>query len=144
MRVCLCLNVYVCVCHDCVRACFCTSVRVCVCVCVRVPWCLFVRVYVCAAFLTCVCVYYTHYSISRWNPAAEEQAIDRIYRIGQERPVEITRFVMQGSIEDRMLKLAERKRDVYEGALAKKSAADLRKIQWENMSSLFSDDFDMS
>lgn len=77
-----------------------------------------------------------------WNPAAEEQAIDRIYRIGQERPVQITRFVMEGSIEDRMLTLAKRKREVYEGALAKKSAADLRKIQWENMSSLFSDDFD--
>ena len=41
-----------------------------------------------------------------WNPAAEEQAIDRIYRIGQTRPIEVTRCVIDGSIEAKMLEIA--------------------------------------
>jgi len=72
-----------------------------------------------------------------WNPAAEEQAVDRIYRIGQSRPVCVTRFVIANSIEDRMLDLAAQKRAIYDGAFAKKSAEELKKIRWEAMASLF-------
>jgi hypothetical protein len=72
-----------------------------------------------------------------WNPAAEEQAVDRIYRIGQRRPVEVTRFVIADSIEDKMLEIAQQKREMYDGALAKKSSAELRAIRWETISSLF-------
>lgn len=45
-----------------------------------------------------------------WNPAAEEQAIDRAHRIGQTRPVTIYRMVAQGTIEEKVLTLQERKR----------------------------------
>ena len=38
-----------------------------------------------------------------FNSAVEEQAIDRIHRIGQTRPVTIKRFVMQGTIEERII-----------------------------------------
>jgi SNF2 family DNA or RNA helicase len=76
--------------------------------------------------------------VPRWNPAAEEQAIDRIYRIGQTRPVHVTRLVMHNSIEESMLKLADVKRQIYEGALGnKKTAKELQSMRWETMTSIF-------
>lgn len=38
-----------------------------------------------------------------WNPAVEEQAIERVHRIGQKREVEIVRFIIDKTIETRML-----------------------------------------
>ena len=49
-----------------------------------------------------------------WNPAAEAQAIDRAHRIGQDRPVMVYRLVSAGTIEDKVLALQERKRDLFE------------------------------
>lgn len=43
-----------------------------------------------------------------WNPAVERQAADRIHRLGQFRPITVIRFVVTGSIEDRLLKLQAR------------------------------------
>lgn len=45
-----------------------------------------------------------------WSPAAEAQAIDRTHRIGQTRPVSVYRLVSQGTIEERVVSLQERKR----------------------------------
>ena len=36
----------------------------------------------------------------QWNPMAEEQALDRVHRIGQSRPVVATRYIVKDSIED--------------------------------------------
>jgi SNF2 family DNA or RNA helicase len=72
-----------------------------------------------------------------WNPAAEEQAIDRVYRIGQTRDVQVCRLVIKGSIEERMLQLADQKRALYEGVTDKKTPAELRNMRWQIMSSLF-------
>ncbi len=44
-----------------------------------------------------------------WNPAAEAQAVDRIYRIGQKRPVVIKRYQMENSIELKIVELQKRK-----------------------------------
>lgn len=49
-----------------------------------------------------------------WNPAAEAQAIDRAHRIGQDRPVMVHRLVSSGTIEEKVLALQERKRDLFE------------------------------
>ena len=49
------------------------------------------------------------------NPAVEQQAQDRIHRLGQFRPIRVTRFVIKGSIEERILKLQEKKQLVFEG-----------------------------
>ncbi len=52
-----------------------------------------------------------------WNPAVEDQAADRAHRIGQLRPVTIYRFITLGTIEEKIVKLHERKRDLAEKLL---------------------------
>ena len=47
-----------------------------------------------------------------WNPAVEDQASDRAHRIGQERPVTIYRFIMQNTIEEKIISLHEHKRNL--------------------------------
>ena len=47
-----------------------------------------------------------------WNPAVEDQASDRAHRIGQERPVTIYRFIMKDTIEDKIIKLHQDKRNL--------------------------------
>ena len=45
-----------------------------------------------------------------WSFAVEAQAIDRVHRMGQERSVRVVRFVVEGSIEEKMLRIQERKK----------------------------------
>lgn len=55
-----------------------------------------------------------------WNPAVEDQATDRAHRIGQQRPVTIYRLVVEGTVEEKILRLHAAKRalaaDFLEGA----------------------------
>ena len=46
-------------------------------------------------------------------------------------------MVIKGSIEERMLQLADQKRALYEGVTDKKTPAELRNMRWQIMSSLF-------
>ena len=48
-----------------------------------------------------------------WNPAAETQAIDRTHRIGQDKPVMVYRLVSEDTIEEKVVALQERKRDLF-------------------------------
>ncbi|KAJ3290082.1 hypothetical protein HK104_007024 [Borealophlyctis nickersoniae] len=53
-----------------------------------------------------------------WNPATEDQAIDRVHRIGQvAENVKVMRLTIPGTVEDRILQLQERKREIARGAL---------------------------
>lgn len=52
-----------------------------------------------------------------WNPAVEDQASDRAHRMGQERPVTVYRLVMEGTIEEQMVSLHSRKRQMAEDLL---------------------------
>ncbi|WP_051172389.1 DEAD/DEAH box helicase [Microbacterium indicum] len=52
-----------------------------------------------------------------WNPAAEEQAVDRTHRIGQERPVMVYRLIAAGTIEQKVRELQQRKRRLFDGVL---------------------------
>lgn len=49
-----------------------------------------------------------------WNPAAEAQAIDRTHRIGQTLNVMVYRLIARGTIEEKVLTLQDRKRDLFE------------------------------
>ena len=52
-----------------------------------------------------------------WNPAVLEQRIGRIYRIGQEMPVQVLNLVSKDSIEERMIDRLRFKRSLFEGTL---------------------------
>ena len=52
-----------------------------------------------------------------WNPAVEDQATDRAYRIGQTRPVQVHRLVTEGTIEQKIGELLTRKRALAEAVL---------------------------
>lgn len=41
----------------------------------------------------------------RWNASVEEQAIDRVHRIGQTKPVKVIRYVCRGTVEERILEI---------------------------------------
>lgn len=64
-----------------------------------------------------------------WNPAVEDQASDRAYRLGQQRPVTVYRLVARGTVEESILKLHRSKRalaaDVLEGTDVPLSEAEL-------------------
>lgn len=58
-----------------------------------------------------------------WNPAVEDQATDRAYRIGQTRPVQVHRCITQGTIEERIAELLARKRSLADSVLARGETA---------------------
>lgn len=70
-----------------------------------------------------------------WNPAAEAQAIDRAHRIGQQRPVNVYRLVSADTIEERVVRLQERKRALFDAVVddgelfgTALSAGDIREL----------------
>lgn len=69
-----------------------------------------------------------------WNPAIENQGLDRIHRMGQNRPVITTKFIMGNSIEENMLELQRRKLKLAESVGEKRSAERQR----EELNLLFS------
>ncbi|WP_405813843.1 DEAD/DEAH box helicase [Streptomyces sp. NBC_01390] len=58
-----------------------------------------------------------------WNPAVEAQATDRAYRIGQSRPVQVHRLIAEGTIEDRIAEMLDRKRALADAVLGSGEAA---------------------
>ena len=70
-----------------------------------------------------------------WNPAVEDQATDRAHRIGQDKPVFVYKLIAQGTVEERMLELQERKRALAAGIYGDRGedgpvfdAADLERL----------------
>lgn len=53
-----------------------------------------------------------------WNPAAQAQATDRAYRIGQKKPVFVHNLIVSGSVEERMLQLQQHKQQLASGLLS--------------------------
>ncbi|MGW1004292.1 DEAD/DEAH box helicase [Streptomyces sp. NPDC002520] len=58
-----------------------------------------------------------------WNPAVEAQATDRAYRIGQTRPVQVHRLIAEGTVEDRIAEMLERKQFLADAVLGAGEAA---------------------
>ncbi|MFD7977699.1 DEAD/DEAH box helicase [Streptomyces sp. NPDC059071] len=58
-----------------------------------------------------------------WNPAVEEQATDRAYRIGQTQPVQVHRLVAEGTVEDRIAEMLRAKRALADAVLGTGEAA---------------------
>jgi SNF2 family DNA or RNA helicase len=53
-----------------------------------------------------------------WNPAVEDQAINRAHRLGQKEPVFVTRFISPATIEGRIAEILERKRQLFNDLIA--------------------------
>ncbi|GLY69821.1 DEAD/DEAH box helicase [Amycolatopsis taiwanensis] len=52
-----------------------------------------------------------------WNPAVEDQATDRAYRIGQDRPVQVHRLIAEGTLEERIATVLETKRGLADAVI---------------------------
>ncbi|KAL8766510.1 MAG: hypothetical protein Q9209_006726 [Squamulea sp. 1 TL-2023] len=72
-----------------------------------------------------------------WNPYVEEQAIDRAHRIGQQKPVQVHRILVPGTVEDRILALQEKKRAMIESALDENASKQVGRLGTQELSYLF-------
>ena len=61
-----------------------------------------------------------------WNPAIEDQAMDRVHRLGQTRDVSVVRFCARDTIEERLFELQIRKREPRAAAFKKMSGRAAR------------------
>ena len=71
-----------------------------------------------------------------WNPAAENQATDRAYRIGQEKPVFVYKMIARGTVEEKIQHLQQEKSDLAAGVLDGRIAGDW-KLQDDDIDALF-------
>ena len=71
-----------------------------------------------------------------WNPATENQATDRAYRIGQEKPVFVYKMIARGTVEEEIQHLQKEKSDLAAGVLDGRSAGDW-KLQSDDIEALF-------
>lgn len=71
-----------------------------------------------------------------WNPAVENQAIDRVHRIGQERRVFVYRMITEGTIEQRIQQLKQDKRALFENTLGHLGSAKDLSEHFEDLQDL--------
>jgi SNF2 family DNA or RNA helicase len=72
-----------------------------------------------------------------WNPAVEDQAINRAHRIGVERSVTVTRFLTIDTIEQRIHQILERKRALFDAVFGESISAPRGGVSREDVCSLF-------
>jgi len=71
-----------------------------------------------------------------WNPAAEQQAVDRIHRLGQERDVHVYRLVAEGTVEEKVMDLKASKAALFDAVVNDGSFASSR-VDAEQIRELF-------
>ena len=76
---------------------------------------------VCSVGLNLVAANTVVLSDSWWSPALEDQAVDRVHRLGQKRPTTVFRLVIEGSIEDKVIQIQQDKRKLMMLAFAEKA-----------------------
>ncbi|KAM7217320.1 ATP-dependent helicase ULS1 [Rhypophila decipiens] len=72
-----------------------------------------------------------------WNPYIEMQAVDRAHRIGQQREVQVHRILIEGTVEDRILELKEKKRELVDAALDEGESKSLGRLSVRELAYLF-------
>ncbi|KAF9438423.1 hypothetical protein BGZ76_007947 [Entomortierella beljakovae] len=73
-----------------------------------------------------------------WNPSVESQAVDRIHRLGQTKPVDVIRFIIKESIEENILELQKRKSELSDMTFSEKlSKQEVMKRRLEDLQYLF-------
>jgi SNF2 family DNA or RNA helicase len=72
-----------------------------------------------------------------WNPAIEDQAINRAHRLGQKNPVFIVRFTSPGTIEERIADVLEKKRQLFHELIAQNGQPASLGLSEEELFGLF-------
>ncbi|KAJ7696132.1 SNF2 superfamily protein [Mycena olivaceomarginata] len=72
-----------------------------------------------------------------WSPAIDQQAFDRVHRLGQHRKVIVKRMVIENSVEDRILALQQRKQDLADGSLGEGKGKKLGRLSVRDLANLF-------
>jgi SNF2 family DNA or RNA helicase len=71
-----------------------------------------------------------------WNPAVEDQATDRAHRIGQSKVVTSYKLITRGTVEEKILTLQQKKRDLIKATLGEEQFTDA--LSWDEIQELFS------
>ena len=72
-----------------------------------------------------------------WNPAVEDQAINRAHRVGQKHPVTVTRFLTENTIERRIAEVLEAKRKIFNELLEQNGPPPVLGLTEDEIFSLF-------
>lgn len=80
----------------------------------------------------------------QWNPATENQAVDRAHRIGQAKPVQVERLLIRETVEDRLLEIQERKGLLADGAMGEGDIGRLGRLTLADIRRLFAIDRDQA
>ncbi|CAO3702084.1 unnamed protein product [Rhizopus stolonifer] len=72
-----------------------------------------------------------------WNPAIENQAIDRVHRIGQTKAVEVHRIFIKDTVEDRILQLQNKKQAIADGVLGEGEGTSTGRLNLNELIYLF-------
>jgi SNF2 family DNA or RNA helicase len=67
-----------------------------------------------------------------WNPAIENQATDRAFRIGQKKNVLVHKFICRGTVEERIDEMIEQKRQVAIEAIGEEDAGEVLMTEMDN------------
>jgi SNF2 family DNA or RNA helicase len=70
-----------------------------------------------------------------WNPMVERQATDRAHRLGQENRVMVYKMITRGTVEEKMLKLQQRKQDLFDNVI-ENNVNPIKAISWEDIQDL--------